>query len=56
MTRDITESTVVTINADSEDAAKERALEMVCNHADQFGWATDDNDPDDPYVTDCIEG
>ena len=51
VTRDITESVIVDVYADSEDAAEETALSNIPIEAD---WEIDDGswDSGSPYVTD----
>jgi hypothetical protein len=55
VTRNVTESTTVTVDADNEEVASEKALGMVLDFPNQFGWEVDDNDPEEPYITDVME-
>ena len=48
LTRDTTESTTVTIEADTIEEAQAEALA----HPPETGWTQDDNLPDDPYLPD----
>lgn len=56
VTRDITESTYVTVEASSADAAEDAALATLRNTTDPV-WEIDDGswDQDGPYVTDVTE-
>ncbi len=51
VTRDVTESCVVTVSATDKDAAEIKALEHVLHHPDKADWALDDCVGGDPYVT-----
>ena len=53
LTRDITESAVVVVEGDNEDAAADKALEKV--FAGDCTWEVDDNTPGAPYFTDTEE-
>jgi hypothetical protein len=48
LTRDVTESTTVTIDANSIEEAHAKALENPPTE----GWAVDDNPPNDAYLPD----
>lgn len=56
ITRDVTESTSVTVDAPSEEAAIDAALEKLNASTDAI-WIVDDNSWDigSPYVTDVAE-
>jgi hypothetical protein len=51
LTRDLTESVVVTVDAATADDAGEAAIEHIANSEEQFAWETDDNPAQDAYVT-----
>ena len=52
VTRDVTQSSVVEIEADDQEQAEDMALGL---RPDEYDWALDDvNDPK-PYVTSCEE-
>lgn len=53
VTRDVTESCVVTVSAAGAAKAQVKALEHVLHHPDKVDWEPDDCIGDDPYVTDC---
>lgn len=53
VTRDVTVSCVLTIDADTEEAAHEAALKMIADHPGQISWELDDCVGGDPYVTGC---
>ena len=50
MTRSITESCVIEVDADSEDAACEAAHEVLA-YDDKQGWESDDGSESTPYIT-----
>ena len=50
VTRDITESTVVEIEAESAEAAEAAALESVMDSPCDFRWTPDDGVAGDPYI------
>lgn len=56
VTRDITESTCVTVEADNHDAAEDAAL-VALSGATDTNWEVDDGswDINDPYVTDVTD-
>jgi len=56
ITRDITESTVVTVEATSPDEAEFEAMTALLN-AENTEWEIDDGswDNDSPYVTDVTQ-
>ena len=56
VTRDVTESTYVTVEADDADAAEEAALAAIKN-APALTWEIDDGswDQGNPYVTDIAQ-
>ena len=51
VTRDVTESAFITVEADSEEAASELVLEQ----ADGLAYERDECATSDPYVTGCDE-
>ncbi len=56
VTRDITESCVVTVQAEDEDAAKDLAIDkaLASKERPENEWHTDES-AGDPYVTGCDE-
>ena len=56
ITRDITESCVTQVEADSEDEAREAAMEWLAE-CDDPGWQIDDGScgTSPAYITDCTE-
>jgi hypothetical protein len=56
ITRDITESTVIEVEADNHDAAEELAYNTLLQQ-ESGTWEVDDGswDNSDPYVTDVSE-
>jgi hypothetical protein len=55
VTRDVTESCVVTVSAADAAKAQVKALESVWNSPHGMDWEPDDCVGGDPYVTDCEE-
>lgn len=58
VTRDCTESTIVDVEADSPEEARELALEEARNAAANFDWTRDECSEDAPYLADpdqCVE-
>ena len=55
VTRDVTESAVLTVNAASLLGAQDEALRMVFTDTGQIGWELDDNAPGAAYVSDAWE-
>lgn len=51
LTRDVTESVIIHINAENREQAQEIALDMA---TDSLNWARNDNDyNDDTYISWC---
>lgn len=57
VTRDVTESTVVVVEADSESEAEDEALKAITVGDGDTSWEIDDGSWDigSPYVTDVTE-
>ena len=55
VTRDVTESCVVTVSAADRDEAGTKALEHVLHYPDKVDWELDDCTGGDPYTTDITQ-
>mgnify|MGYP003424032035 CR=1 FL=1 len=53
LTRDITESAEVVVEAETEEDAGDKAEEMA--FMGDLEWSVDDNSPKRPYITDTEE-
>jgi hypothetical protein len=55
VTRDTTESTVITVDAANMTAARDVAIEKARNEAGAYNWVPDDCTGGDPYLADPDE-